>query len=160
MPSGFPTSGRVRRFFKRVAYSVKRALRPGVPAPVPEPSRPPPLVLSDDSPSPLAGPSEPVTPLPQHPLPQSRQSGTLPQSLPNASESAPTILNVATDSTQVASAEPRLAMTSQKAGEEAWAGLGTTLRLLERSPDIFPAIKSAVAEFLGVVGIFEASGLV
>ena len=152
MPPGFPSSGRVRRFFKRVARSVKRVLKSGVPAPPPAPA--------EDPPSQLTVSHEPATAFLQHPLPQSQQSGALPQSLPSTSKPVPTILDTKTDGTQVASVESRLAMNTQKAGEEAWAGLRTTLQLLERSPDIFPAIKSAVAEFLGVVGIFEASGLV
>ena len=51
------------------------------------------------------------------------------------------------------------AQVAGKVGEEAWIGLKATLKLLERSSDAFPPLKSAVAGFLGVVDIFEASNL-
>ena len=63
----------------------------------------------------------------------------------------------AISASQPAEAKLTPVQVAKKVGEEAWIGLKATLKLLERSSDAFPPLKSAVAGFLGVVDIFEVS---
>lgn len=46
--------------------------------------------------------------------------------------------------------------TAKNAGAAAWSALKAALRLAENS-NVFPPLKAAIAEFLGVVDIFEVS---
>ena len=64
---------------------------------------------------------------------------------------------VAADEVQPTNPELSLAQMAKKAGADAWKGLKVALQLVEKSSDVFPPLKSAVAGFLGVVDIFEAS---
>lgn len=56
--------------------------------------------------------------------------------------------------------EASLTVAAKKAGADAWSGLRVALQLLEKSSDVFPPVKSAVAGFLGAVDIFEVRDLV
>ena len=158
MSTGSSPSGGFRDSLKRRARGVKKWFRTGdqaltshtssrVPSPQPQPS-------SGASPSQLA---------PTHGSlllsAQSPHSVLLPHPVPSGSRSTSTANLVIVDSAQSADAESRLTQAAKKAGAEAWIGLKATLNLLERSSDAFPPLKSAVAGFLGVVDIFEASDL-
>ena len=143
MRSGFPFSGRVRRLFKRIAHSAKKVLRPKTQTP-PNPLSP---GSAGDPPLQTKISHSPVPALPPQLLPQSRKPVPPPQPVPSTGQLVPTTLRSTKNGSQSTSAI------------EKWAGLRATLQLLERSLDSFPNLKSAVAEFLGVLNTLEASGL-
>lgn len=143
-------SGGFRESLKRRARGVKGWFGPEDQAPNPRTSpaqsqpQPPSEVLSQH------------TLTLQSPLPPSAQTQRptiLPQPVPNAGGSSSAANPIAAD------AESRLTQAAKKAGADAWTGLRATLRLVEKSSDVFPPLKSAVAGFLGVVDIFEVSDL-
>ena len=151
MPPGSPSSRGIRGFIKRSVGNVKEAL--GSQAKTPDPHSPSP----QHQPSPGV-PSVQLTPAPEHPSsPPARSQQPTPLSQPALSPGRPgsTTSLVTAGSVQSADGVSTLAQV----GEDVWTGLKGALQLLERSSDAFPPLKSAGAGFLGVVNVFEASGL-
>ena len=149
MPPGSPSSRGIRGFIKRSVGNVKEAL--GSRARTPDPHTPSP----QHQPSPGV-PSVQLTPAPEHPSPppaRSQQPTPLSQPALSPGRPASTTSLVTTGSVRSADGVSTLAQV----GEDVWTGLKGALQLLERSSDAFPPLKSAVAGFLGVVNVFEAS---
>lgn len=150
MPPRSSSPDPVRSFFKRAAHGAKKLLKPGDQT---TGSRAP-------SPSPQMQPGDPglLLQLPG----QSQQPAASPQLVPDHGQPAPVLapLPLATTSNQPVSVDSSLTVAAKKAGADAWSGLRVALQLLKESSDVFPPVKSAVAGFLGVVDIFEASNLV
>ena len=92
-------------------------------------------------------------------LKPSDQATTSRTPAPSPGRQTPTSSLLAADNDQLVDEESNQVSAAKRAGAEAWSGLKGTLRLLERSSDAFPPLKSAVAGFLGVVDIFEVSNL-
>ena len=153
-----PSSKRVRRFLRRVGDGVKDIFKPSDQATPSQTPSPPPRVPPTYLPHPLAPSHGSSSAIPPLPLAQS-QSAFL--SLPALSlgQWTPSALSVVDYGNQPTNAESSLAPAAKKAGADAWIGLKAALRLLERSADALPPLKSAVGGFLGVVDIFEASHL-
>lgn len=150
-----PSSSRFRGFLSRAVRRVKKAFKPsdqastscGTPCP---PFQVPPR----DPPRQLPLSQEAVLPI--QPQPTAQTQPAVPVQPPSPGQPAPITSPLATDGNQLANAESSLALAAKK---DAWSGLKAALQLLERSSDAFPPLKSAVAGFLGVVDIFEASNL-
>lgn len=145
------SSRRFRPFLGRVGQSIKDVFKSSDQASASRaPSRtssPPPRATVQD---PL-----PQLTLQSPPSPAQSQSPIHPaQPALGSNQPAPTTSLLAVNNDQPARAS-NLSLAAQKLGKDAWAGLKLSLQLLEKSSDVFPPVKSAVAGFLGVVDIFE-----
>lgn len=156
MPPDSSPPGPIRKFFKRVAHGAKKVLKPSAQAPNARVPSPPP---GGPSPQPtLSAESDYILP-PQTPA-RSQHPSASPQPAPSSNQPPLTSLPFATTGNQPANVESSLTAAVKKAGADAWSGLKVALQLLETSAGVFPPVKSAVAEFLGVVDIFEVSILI
>lgn len=157
MPPGSSPSEGFRESLKRRARRVKGLLRPETQSPISRtPSPQPPTQHQSSSGATPSQPTPTHQPPPQ-PSVQIQQPALLPQPLPSAGGSTLTANLLVASSVQPANTESTLTLAAKKAGADAWTGLKATLRLVEKSSDVFPPLKSAVAGFLGVVDIFEVS---
>ena len=162
MDTGSPPAKGFRGLLKRCARGVKKVFRPEAQASA---SRTPPRPQPQQQPYSGGPPTQPTSTtvheqLPQPPV-QSQQSASPPRPVSSAGAGASTSTPdlVAVDNSKPANAESAFAQAAKKAGADAWKGLETTLRLLDKGSDAFPPLKSAVAGFLGVVDLFEVSYL-
>ena len=155
MSPGSPPSEGFRESLKRRARGVKKWLGPDDQAPVRRTSSPQPQ-LRHGAPTPRFITTRET---PQQPSAQTQGSTLLPYQVTSAGRSASTANLEAADGAHSVNAESRLTQAAKNAGADAWTGLKVALQLLERSSDAFPPLKSAVAGFLGVVDVFEASSL-
>ena len=157
MPPRSSSPGGVREFFKRVGHGVKKVFKPGDKASTAHTSSPTPRTSSGGSALRLTPSQEPDPGLLLPPSAPSQRAAVAAQSAPSASQPASTTSLLPADATEAAIAESSLTLAAKKAGKDAWSGLKVALELLKESSDAFPPVKSAVAGFLGVVSIFEAS---
>ena len=156
MPPGSPSSEGFRESLKRRARGVKKWLGPDDQAPVPRTSSPQPQLRHGTPPPRFITTRE----TPQQSSAQTQGSTLLPYQVTSAGRSASTANLEAADGDQPANVGSRLTQAAKNAGADTWTGLKVALQLLERSSDAFPPLKSAVAGFLDVVEVFEASNLV
>ena len=154
MQPGSPPSQGFRGFLKRCNRRAKKVFRPEpqvsaprAPSPQPEPEPQPPTGASLPLPTPTQGPSP-------RPLAQSQQSPTSPRPAPSAGEFSSAANLAVDDGAQLTNVQ---STTAKKVGADAWSGLRAALKLVENSSDVLPPLKSAIAGFLEVVGIFEVS---
>lgn len=148
MSAGPPSPKGFRGFLKDATRSVKTIFKP----------RPPETGSRTPSQRSLATPPPQIIfPQGQDPAPPSQ-----PQQIATSSRLAPSISRLpsttslsAPNVVQSASTGSKVSQAAKKVGADAWLGLKVGLELLEKSSDVFPPLKSAVAGFLGVVDIFE-----
>lgn len=155
MLPGSSPSGRSSKFLKRCARGVKEVFAPRGKAPdaYASSSQPQPQPLPSGSPSQLA----PIHELLPQPPAQPKESTLSSQLVTSAGESAPTTNLVAVNEVQLANAEPTPALAANKIGAVAWSRLRAALGLVVKSANVFPPLKAAMADFLGVLDIFEVS---
>ena len=153
------SSGRARGLLKRVAHGAKKVFKSTDQVPISHTPSPPPHTLPGDPPPQLAPSHEPDSDILPHSSTRSQRTATIPQPMSSLSQPTPAELPSAGGSTQLTNAESSLTLVARKAGADAWSGLKVALQLLKESSDVFPPVKSAVGEFLGVVDIFEVSDL-
>jgi hypothetical protein len=143
-------SKRPKRFLNRLQGVFQRKSRP------PSPSRSTPDLPAGDnslSPRPCPSPNQPnITPPPAQIRGSTGESNLSSMSNPGPALSAATAASLASPAAPTT--------TTKKLGEiwgVAWSGLETALRVLEKSADAFPPLKSAVSGLVACLDVIQVS---
>jgi len=145
-----PKLSKRRRFLNR----VKGVFQPNSRPPPPSTSKPD-HAAGDSSPSPRPSPSP--NPSTIVPAPAQIREPTGQSEAPSTSNAGPALSMATTASLATPAAPTATANKPSEAWSLAWTGLETTLRLLEKSADAFPPLKSAVGGFVACLDVIQAS---